>query len=318
MGLWPDAERMAAHKTPGPDMSAARWLLERGVVATGTDTETYEVQPAPDPGPTGNPQPVHTLLLIENGIYLMESLDLEALARRARPRVPLRRPAAEDPRRHRVDGRPRGRRLKGDPVPDTMQALVVLEPNRIEIREVPIPEPGPNEVLARVRAVSICGTDAHLVRGDYPGFWPPAFPFIPGHEWAGEIVALGPGAERFGWRIGDRVAGTSHDACGVCQKCVEGRYNLCENYGKAGLHQQYGHNVQGADAHVRRPRRQVRSFRSPTASRSTRARSSTRRPSRSTSPTAATSRRATPWPSPAPGRSACCPATRRGCAARRG
>jgi len=81
MGLWPDAEAMAAHKTPGPDLSAARWLLERGIVATGTDTETYEVQPAPDPGPTGNPQPVHTLLLIEHGIYLMESLDLEALAR---------------------------------------------------------------------------------------------------------------------------------------------------------------------------------------------------------------------------------------------
>jgi kynurenine formamidase len=81
MSLWPDADRMAAHKTPGPDLSAAEWLLERGVIASGTDTETYEVQPAPDPGPTGNPQPVHTLLLIDNGIYLMESLDLEELAR---------------------------------------------------------------------------------------------------------------------------------------------------------------------------------------------------------------------------------------------
>jgi L-iditol 2-dehydrogenase len=129
-----------------------------------------------------------------------------------------------------------------------MEALVVLEPNRFEIREVPVPAPGPNEVLARVRAVSICGTDAHLIRGDYPGFWPPAFPFTPGHEWAGEIAALGPGAERYGWAVGDRVAGTSHDACGVCQKCVEGRYNLCENYGVAGLHKQYGHNVTGADA----------------------------------------------------------------------
>jgi kynurenine formamidase len=81
MSLWPDAERMAAHRTPGPDIGAARWLLERGVIATGTDTETYEVQPAPDPGPTGNPQPVHTLLLIDHGIYLLESLDLEAVAR---------------------------------------------------------------------------------------------------------------------------------------------------------------------------------------------------------------------------------------------
>jgi L-iditol 2-dehydrogenase len=133
-------------------------------------------------------------------------------------------------------------------LPEAMRALVVQEPNRFEIRQVPVPEPGPDQVLARVRAVSICGTDVHLVRGDYPGFWPPSFPFIPGHEWAGEIVALGPGAERYGWRIGDRVAGTSHDACGVCQKCVEGRYNLCENYGVPGLHRQYGHNVQGADA----------------------------------------------------------------------
>jgi L-iditol 2-dehydrogenase len=133
-------------------------------------------------------------------------------------------------------------------VPPTMKALVVLEPKRTQIQEVPTPTPGPNEVLARVRAVSICGTDVHLVRGDYPGFWPPAFPFIPGHEWAGEIVALGPGADLYGWKLGDRVAGTSHDACGFCQKCVEGQYNLCENYGKLALHKQYGHNVQGADA----------------------------------------------------------------------
>ncbi len=131
---------------------------------------------------------------------------------------------------------------------DTMQALVVLEPERFEIQAVPIPEPGPMEVLCRVKAVSICGTDSHLIAGDYPGFWPPAFPIIPGHEWSGEIVKLGPGAEKAGWQVGDRVAGTSHDACGVCQQCVEGRYNLCENYGVMDLHRQYGHNYQGADA----------------------------------------------------------------------
>lgn len=131
---------------------------------------------------------------------------------------------------------------------DTMQGLVVLEPNKLEIHEMPIPAPGRMEVLARVRAVSICGTDAHLIRGDYPGFWPPAFPFTPGHEWSGEIVKLGEGAADLGWKIGDRVAGTSHNACGVCQKCVEGRYNICENYGKPGLHKQYGHNHQGVDA----------------------------------------------------------------------
>jgi L-iditol 2-dehydrogenase len=131
---------------------------------------------------------------------------------------------------------------------DTMEALVVDGPDQFAVREVPVPAPGQDEVLARVRAVSICGTDSHLIAGHYPGFWPPSFPIIPGHEWAGEIVALGPRSDRFGWQVGDRVAGTSHDACGVCQKCVEGRYNLCENYGKPGLHRQYGHTFQGADA----------------------------------------------------------------------
>lgn len=81
LGAWPDQEEMARHTTAGPDISAARWLLEQGVVATGSDTETYEVQPAPDLGSPANPQPVHTLLLIENGIYLFEGIYLEELAR---------------------------------------------------------------------------------------------------------------------------------------------------------------------------------------------------------------------------------------------
>ncbi|MFJ5699607.1 cyclase family protein [Arthrobacter sp. NPDC093139] len=81
MSEWPHPERMARHVTAGPDISAARWLLEQGVVAAGSDTETFEVQPAPDPGSPANPQPVHTLLLIENAIYLFESIYLEDLAR---------------------------------------------------------------------------------------------------------------------------------------------------------------------------------------------------------------------------------------------
>lgn len=78
---WPDSAAMAKHRTAGPDISAAEWLLERGVIATGTDTETYEAQPAPDRAEPANPQPVHTKLLIENGIYLLESVYLEELAR---------------------------------------------------------------------------------------------------------------------------------------------------------------------------------------------------------------------------------------------
>lgn len=80
-GLWPDAEKMAAHTAPGPDISSARWLVERGVIAMGSDTEYFEVQPAPDPGTPSNPQPVHTHTLIENGVHLLEGIWLEELAR---------------------------------------------------------------------------------------------------------------------------------------------------------------------------------------------------------------------------------------------
>lgn len=129
-----------------------------------------------------------------------------------------------------------------------MKALVVTEPDVFSIEELPKPVAGVNEVVARVRAVSICGTDAHLIAGHYPGFWPPTYPFTPGHEWAGELVEVSPGAAAVGWSVGDRVCGTSHDACGLCQKCVEGRYNLCENYGNMDVHRQYGHNYQGSYA----------------------------------------------------------------------
>jgi L-iditol 2-dehydrogenase len=129
-----------------------------------------------------------------------------------------------------------------------MRALVVHEPNEFSVEDVPEPRPGPFEVLCRVRAIAICGTDPHIIGGDYPGFWPKEFPFIPGHEWVGEVVELGAGAAELGWETGTRVAGTSHAGCGFCRLCVEGRYNVCENYGDERLHRQYGHYTQGAYA----------------------------------------------------------------------
>jgi L-iditol 2-dehydrogenase len=128
----------------------------------------------------------------------------------------------------------------------TMAALVIRAPKEFAVEEVPVPRPGADEVLCRVRAVSICGTDSHLIHGDYPGFWPPSFPFTSGHEWAGEVVQAGPRAEALGYLPGIRVAGTSHAACGYCARCVEGRYNICENYGNQALHRHYGHNWSGA------------------------------------------------------------------------
>jgi L-iditol 2-dehydrogenase len=129
-----------------------------------------------------------------------------------------------------------------------MRALVVSAPDDFAVRDVDRPRPGPFEVLCRVRAAAICGTDPHIIQGHYPGFWPKDWPLVPGHEWCGDVVELGEGAEALGWEVGTRVAGTSHAPCGFCRRCIEGRYNICENFGVEGLHDQYGHNAPGAYA----------------------------------------------------------------------
>src|SRR5712691_10699525 len=134
-------------------------------------------------------------------------------------------------------------------LPPCMRAVVLTAPNQHEVRDdVPVPRPGALEVLCRVDSVAICGTDLHIYEGRFPGRWPKSYPFIPGHEWSGTVVDVGAGADDLGWRVGQRVAGTSHAGCGLCRMCRTGRYNLCENYGREPLHHQYGHYSQGADA----------------------------------------------------------------------
>ena len=130
-----------------------------------------------------------------------------------------------------------------------MQALVLTAPHAFEISDIPKPEPKENEVLCRVRAIAICGTDAEIVEGSFKGRWPRAYPFTPGHEWSGEVVSAGRVALEYGFTPGTRVAGTSHSGCGYCRMCRIGRYNLCFNYGREDLgHRQYGHYTQGAYA----------------------------------------------------------------------
>lgn len=134
-------------------------------------------------------------------------------------------------------------------IPAEMNAVVLNGPEDFEVKKIPVPKPGPYEVLMRVRATAICGTDVHIIEGQTKGRWPRSYPFTQGHEWAGEVVVLGPYTEGFGWKIGDRAAGTSHAGCGFCRMCTTGRYNLCENYGKEEIgHRQYGHYSQGSFA----------------------------------------------------------------------
>lgn len=130
---------------------------------------------------------------------------------------------------------------------DQMRALVLTEPGKFQVQDALIPEVGPGEVLCKIRAVAICGSDPEIIRGDLAGFWPPAYPFIPGHEWSGEVVRVGSSVLDFA--PGDRVAGQAHKGCGVCRRCLEGRYNICENYGKPDSgHRHYGFISNGAYA----------------------------------------------------------------------
>ena len=111
---------------------------------------------------------------------------------------------------------------------------------------VPVPR-APAEVLCKIRAVAICGSDPEIIRGGLSGIWPPSYPFTPGHEWSGEVVSVGP--EAIGFAPGDRVAGEAHKGCGHCRNCLAGRYTICANYGRAESgHRHYGFITPGAYA----------------------------------------------------------------------
>ena len=132
-------------------------------------------------------------------------------------------------------------------IPEKMKAIVITGPGEHELQEVPVPTPGPFEVLSKVRAVAICGSDPEIFDGGLAGIWPPYYPFIAGHEWAGEVVALGEGVTDL--KVGDRIAGEPHKGCGFCENCKEGRYTLCMNYGvKESGHKHYGFICEGAYA----------------------------------------------------------------------
>ena len=128
-----------------------------------------------------------------------------------------------------------------------MKACMLTAPNKFAIQEVPVPSPERGEVLCRIRAIAICGTDPEIVDGTHRSKgWPPRFPFILGHEWSGEVVEIGPGVS--GFKPGDRVAGEAHKGCGICSNCVKGDYTLCLNYGNPETgHRHYGFTVPGAN-----------------------------------------------------------------------
>lgn len=104
-----------------------------------------------------------------------------------------------------------------------MKAMILRGGADIRYETVPDPTPQPNEAVVRVHACSICGSDVHAYHGKHPRL---TFPRILGHEFAGEIVALGREVRNF--RVGDRVCCDIDFSCGRCGPCLEGRGNICE------------------------------------------------------------------------------------------
>ncbi|MFT5633304.1 MAG: L-idonate 5-dehydrogenase [Rubritalea sp.] len=107
----------------------------------------------------------------------------------------------------------------------TMKAFVLHGAEDIRLEEISRPTPGPKEALVKVRAAGICGSDLHYHAHGRCGDFVPTQPFILGHEFAGEIVAVGDPDDKS--LIGSRVAVDPSRPCGQCRICRQGRYNLC-------------------------------------------------------------------------------------------
>ena len=122
-----------------------------------------------------------------------------------------------------------------------MRAVVFTEPDQFELADVPDPASGADLVTVSVKATTICATDIKILHGTVPFV---KFPHIPGHEFGGEIVEVGANVKDL--HMGDLVGVEAHVGCGNCPRCLEGWYNLCENYGnrEAG-HAHIGFTVAG-------------------------------------------------------------------------
>ncbi|MEW2353535.1 NAD(P)-dependent alcohol dehydrogenase [Spirillospora sp. NPDC029432] len=110
-------------------------------------------------------------------------------------------------------------------LPPSNRAAVLTGIGEIAVEEVPVPELAPDQILVRVDAVGVCGSDAHYFRHGRIGSYVVTGPLILGHETAGTVVAAGP--EAGGHQVGDRVAIEPGVPCGRCDICRRGRYNLC-------------------------------------------------------------------------------------------
>ncbi len=110
-----------------------------------------------------------------------------------------------------------------------MKAAIIEKSGTIVVKDVPIPSMGDDEVLIRVMASGICGTDIHIFRGEYLG----SYPIIPGHEFSGVVEKVGSKVGRL--HPGDHVSVEPNIACDNCSACLNNRQNFCENWQGVGV-----------------------------------------------------------------------------------
>src|ERR1044071_2446103 len=129
----------------------------------------------------------------------------------------------------------------------TMKAWVLGNPGQLSLVDKPVPRPGPAEVLVRIDATAICATDLEVIAHGPPatvGGEPPFNKnFTPGHEYMGTIVEVGPTVDEFA--AGERVAVEIHAGCGRCERCRQGMYTSCLNYGRNYGEFNKGHRANG-------------------------------------------------------------------------
>src|ERR1700676_1088339 len=137
-----------------------------------------------------------------------------------------------------------GRTNAVGPVPKTMRAGVYREKGIVRVEEVPVPEVADGEVLIKVAACGICGTDIKKIYHAYV-----APPQILGHELAGTVVAVGRGVTQ--WKLGDRVMSFHHIPCGKCFYCEKRLFSQCQQYKTTGLTGGYTPNGGGFAQYVK-------------------------------------------------------------------
>lgn len=119
-------------------------------------------------------------------------------------------------------------------MPNAMDVLVCAAPGELKLEQRLRPEPGPDEVLLRVRRVGICGTDMHIYRGTQPYL---SYPRVMGHELSGEVVSAPDGS---GLGEGDHAYVMPYLSCGTCAACAKGKSNCCMNIRVLGVHMDGG------------------------------------------------------------------------------